>query len=238
MLAGTACVLAGVTLCAQERGRFAFGGIMIPPGFQALDLNQDRAISAEEIAKAGDSLKKLDQNGDGKLSADEVRPHFEGRGEGRGRGGRGGDGPGEASGPSADDLVNTLMAFDKNGDKKLSKEEVPERMQGLFARADADHDGVLTADEIRKSAQSTSAPAGGGEREGRVEGRGGRGGEPPNFMKIDPIFAAVDADGDGEISAAELANAPAALKKLDKNGDGQITPDEVPMMGGRGRGGR
>jgi Ca2+-binding EF-hand superfamily protein len=227
-------VLAGTTLCAQEPGRFGRGGMMLSPGFQALDLNQDRVISAEEIANSGESLKKLDQNSDGKLSADEVRPHFQGRGEGRGRGGRGGDGPGEATGPSADELVNTLMAFDKNGDGKLSKDEVPERMQGLFARADGDHDGVLTAEEIRKSAQSS---AGNGDRP-MGEGRGGRSMEPPNFMKIDPIFAAVDADGDGEITAAELAKAPTALKKLDQNGDGQITPDEVPMMGGRGRGGR
>jgi Ca2+-binding EF-hand superfamily protein len=36
----------------------------------------------------------------------------------------------------------------------------------------------------------------------------------------------LDANGDGVIDADEIANAPAALKKLDKNGDGQLTPDE------------
>ncbi|MEI6350770.1 MAG: hypothetical protein WCP06_06660 [Verrucomicrobiota bacterium] len=35
-----------------------------------------------------------------------------------------------------------------------------------------------------------------------------------------PIEAALDANGDGVIDADEIANAAAALKKLDKNGDG------------------
>ncbi|HEX4119817.1 MAG TPA: hypothetical protein VH619_04240 [Verrucomicrobiae bacterium] len=41
-----------------------------------------------------------------------------------------------------------------------------------------------------------------------------------------PIVTVLDANGDGIIDADEIANAPAALKKLDKNGDGQLTPDE------------
>ena len=39
----------------------------------------------------------------------------------------------------------------------------------------------------------------------------------------------------GEVSASEIENAPAELRTLDKNGDGQITEDEVmPNFGGRG----
>lgn len=44
------------------------------PVIEALDLNQDGTINAEEIAKASDALKKLDKNGDGKLTPDEYRP--------------------------------------------------------------------------------------------------------------------------------------------------------------------
>lgn len=43
---------------------------------------------------------------------------------------------------------------------------------------------------------------------------------------INPILNALDINHDGAIDASELANAPQALKKLDKNGDGQLTSDE------------
>jgi len=45
-----------------------------PPLEQALDTNADGVIEAGEIANAPASLKKLDKNGDGKLTSDEYRP--------------------------------------------------------------------------------------------------------------------------------------------------------------------
>src|SRR6476646_9520693 len=63
----------------------------------------------------------------------------------------------------------------------------------------------------------SGAPA--GDRPPR--GPGGPGHRPP------PFIAALDVNKDGVIDATELANAPAALAKLDKNGDGQITLDEL-----------
>ena len=45
-----------------------------PPIIAALDLNHDGIISADEIAKAPESLKRLDKNGDGQLTPDELRP--------------------------------------------------------------------------------------------------------------------------------------------------------------------
>ena len=44
------------------------------PVIEALDLNKDRIIDAAELAKATESLKKLDKNGDGQLGAEEFRP--------------------------------------------------------------------------------------------------------------------------------------------------------------------
>ena len=64
---------------------------------------------------------------------------------------------------------------------------------------------------------------------GGREGHGGPGG--PNA-----VLAAIDADGDHVISASEIMNAAVALKKLDKNGDGTLTSDEV--HGGEGRPGQ
>ena len=45
-----------------------------PPLMQALDVNHDGVIDADEIANAPAALKMLDANGDGKLTRDELRP--------------------------------------------------------------------------------------------------------------------------------------------------------------------
>ena len=214
--------------------------------FAALDTDHDGTLSAAEIANAPAALKSLDKNNDGQITEDEVRPQGRGGrgGEGgRGEGGRGGE---ESSALKADDLVKSLMAFDANGDGKLQKSEVPERMQGMFEKGDLNKDGVLSADEILALAKAQVALAnnGPGEGEGRGgrgdgEGRGGRGGPQGGMMRQDPILNALDQNHDGVISAEEIAGAAAALKTLDKNQDGQITQDEVrPNFGpGRGRGG-
>jgi len=218
------------------------GGPRVSVAFNAIDTDRDGILSADEIANAPTALKSLDKNNDGKISEDEVRPA--GRGEGRGgdggRGGEGGRGGGEGSSTlRVDDLIKTLMAFDANGDGKLQKSEVPERMQGLFERGDLNKDGVLSADEIRALAQAQIAASGPGEGEGEGRGgRGGRGGPEGGMMRMDPILNALDRNHDGVISAEEIANAPAALKTLDKNQDGKITQDEVRPDFGPGRGGR
>jgi EF hand len=66
----------------------------VSPIIEALDLNKDGTIDAEELGKAAESLKKLDKNGDGKLTGEEFRPQWSG-----GPGGRPeGDGPGARGG--------------------------------------------------------------------------------------------------------------------------------------------
>ena len=65
---------------------------------------------------------------------------------------------------------------------------------------------------------------------GRPRQRGGRPGG-------DPIVSALDANGDGRIDKTELRGVAVALRKLDKNKDGQITADEIPGPGGGRRGG-
>lgn len=67
------------------------------------------------------------------------------------------------------------------------------------------------------------------------DGQGGPGGG--GRRPVPPIIAALDANSDGVIDANEIANASAALKKLDKNGDGKLTQDELrpaPPEGGPG----
>lgn len=63
-------------------------------------------------------------------------------------------------------------------------------------------------------------------------GPGGRGQGGPRMGP--PLMMALDTNKDGKLDATEIANAAAALKTLDKNGDGELTPDEI---GGPRRGG-
>src|SRR5271165_7337743 len=176
-------IAAGAGVAQEREGR---GGGMPRPSvlWAALDTNHDGTLSAAEIASAPASLRALDKNHDGRLTLDELRPappagrggeframqgrdereaggdgRREGRPEGRGEGGAGPD--------TTEETVKTLMAFDANGDGKLQKDEVPERMQGIFERGDTNHDGVLTVEEIRAmvraQARQQQAAAGMGE---------------------------------------------------------------------------
>lgn len=47
----------------------------LPPVIAALDTDRDGTISAAELEAAPESLKKLDENNDGELSPEELRPH-------------------------------------------------------------------------------------------------------------------------------------------------------------------
>ncbi len=54
------------------------------------------------------------------------------------------------------------------------------------------------------------------------------------FPQVNARFAALDANGDGIPDANEIASAPQALARLDKDGDGKVTREEaMPMPGPR-----
>ncbi len=59
---------------------------------------------------------------------------------------------------------------------------------------------------------------------------------PRGHMPPPPVIAVLDANHDGVIDSTEIDNAPAALRTLDKNGDGKLTPDEVRPPHPQGRG--
>src|SRR5205814_8823226 len=85
-------------------------------------------------------------------------------------------GPGEGSG-DVDAMVERVMAFDKNKDGKLTRDEMTDpRLKALCDRADANKDGVVTKAEL-KAVFSREAS--------RFQG-GGPGGGPGGFGPVGP----------------------------------------------------
>ncbi len=76
---------------------------------------------------------------------------------------------------------------------------------------------ALGASAFILNAQDSGGPPPGG-------GPGGMG--PRHRPPPLPLVTALDANHDRVIDAGEIANASAALLTLDKNGDGELTPDE------------
>ncbi len=169
------------------------------PVLLALDLDHDGTLSAPEIQAAAASLRTLDANSDGELTFDEFEPQR------------------QDSGATPDQLVTQLMAFDKNGDGVLTPDELPARMQAMFTRGDTNHDGKLTAAEIRDMAQHS----------GRATGQRAEPGKAGMNMRLDPLLNALDANHDAVISAAEMEAASAELLALDANHDGVLQPEEM-----------
>lgn len=85
---------------------------------------------------------------------------------------------------------------------------------------------ALSASALIVNAQDAGGPPPQGDRPFQ-RGQGGPGGPGGRRMPPSPLMMALDANHDGVIDATEIANASAALKTLDKNGDGKLTQDEL-----------
>ena len=169
-------------------------------------------------------------------------------------------GPGllPADDPQPNDPEQIFKSLDKNGDGKLTANEIPEDRREMFQRllrTAANKDGELTKDEFVNALKRMNPPA--GEGPGGGEGRG-------NF--VNEMFQRLDKNGDGKLSKDEIPenarerllplferlgkdeltkedlqrmqaaggggggreNSGEFLKRLDKNNDGKISRSEVP----------
>lgn len=115
------------------------------------------------------------------------------------------------------DLV--LSTLDKDHNREVSAAEITEAPKVLL-RLDKNQDGKLTDEEV-VAPKERSAPAPGSGGPGRRRGQG--------VIRMMKSHSAMDADGDGVLSSAEIQNAAVALRKLDANRDGKLTEDEVGM---------
>jgi len=102
------------------------------------------------------------------------------------------------------DPAELIKRFDKNNDGKLEVSELPEHMQKFMGKADANGDGVITAEELKAGAEKMRAEH----------------------------LAKVDTDHDGKVSPEERKAAfekfaEQRFQKMDKNNDGALSKDEV-----------
>jgi hypothetical protein len=146
------------------------------------------------------------------------------RGAGAGGGGQGGPG-GHRPPPSP-----VVAVLDANHDGVIDAQEIANAPAAL-ATLDANGDGSLTRDELHPPPPQgyQGAQRGNGARAGRggqQQQNTGPSDGPGGNHPVPPLISALDANGDGTIDAQEIANASTALKGLDANGDGQLTHDE------------
>jgi Ca2+-binding EF-hand superfamily protein len=104
-------------------------------------------------------------------------------------------------------------------------------MMPVLMALDTDQDGIISAREIAHAATALLTLDKNGDNKLSAEECGLGIPHPAGagvvFMRLHPVLAALDANHDGEISASEILNAPAALLALDKNRDGQLTEGEL-----------
>ena len=119
-----------------------------------------------------------------------------------------------------------IMALDTNHDGIISAEEIANAPAALKT-LDKNGDGQLTRDEYMPPRPFGTNGVGRQDPPPPPRDDANQAGQGRPHRPVPPIVAALDTNGDGIISADEIANASASLLKLDKNGDGQLTQDEL-----------
>lgn len=121
--------------------------------------------------------------------------------------------------------------FDRNNDGVLSKTEIPaalqERMKRLFEQY-GDSIPIKVLQDLRNSqTPSTRRPPNSAEKDAK---------ETPSMemsvqsSRLAGLLKRYDVNDDGKLNARELRSAPAGLKALDRNRDGEISKTELAII--------
>jgi Ca2+-binding EF-hand superfamily protein len=239
LCAGVAVLgISATALCADDATPKDSG----EPGalFAQLDGNKDGQLAADEIPaeKKGlfDRLVRIaDKNGDGKLSSEEFAAGLAPQSPRPDRPDTAGDAPKRPEGRDAARFAERMFKrMDTNSDGSLTLSEVPEERKPMFQRLlkrakKSENDGLTREEFVAALGDRPDRPdkAGRPNKPGRPE----RPGRPPEgFPPGGPrggLFAVLDTDRDHKLSSAELQAAGEVLKKLDRDGDGSVTIEEL-----------
>lgn len=109
--------------------------------------------------------------------------------------------------------------LDSDGDGVISRDEFLAQHQSRFAKVDADGDGIISEEE--KATVEEARQAKREERRAKLRER--------REKAREKTLAEFDANGDGQLDASEReAVALNRFDRMDKNGDGVLSEDELP----------
>lgn len=146
--------------------------------------------------------------------------------------------PGPGAAPTGDGALDDY--FSGGGGPGESSEFL--RNQPVMQALDVDGDSEISAAEIETAVESLlglDSNGNGALEYGEISGRGNAPGPFTGWLRMLTATRIIDRSGDSEISAEELADAPAQLRRLDRDTNFSLTPNElddsrrVTILGGR-----
>lgn len=116
---------------------------------------------------------------------------------------------------------NALALNDRDKNNYLDKDEFPPNLAErlTFEMVDSDEDDQVTLEELQAALTNIDLVKACQIRVQRT-------------AVIDPLFAALDENGDGRLAIRELRIASEKLRQLDANGDQEVDLEEFPAFGG------
>jgi Ca2+-binding EF-hand superfamily protein len=204
----TVTLLLAASLAAQDEGDL----------FSKLDKNKDGFVTADEVQESQKALferlvRNADKDGDKKLSKEEFQAGLK-PDEAPKQPLAGGQPPGGRPGAGQFNPQEIFNRFDANKDGKLSKDELPPRLQENFARLDANGDGFLSQEEFARAAGPGQRPP-------------GAPGGAPNRAELEALFDRTDSNSDGKLTKDEIPEERQGMRAvLERSGGDSINKEQ------------